>query len=173
MNVAGIQFVCPVQTFPPEKFEEIIAVNLLSVFYTTRLVVPSMIEKKWGRIINISSAHGLIASPFKSAYVASKHGIEGFTKTVALEVAEKGITVNSICPGYVDTPLVRNQLEDTAKLRNMTTEDVIKKVMLANQPTKKFVDIEDVASLAAFLIGDSAKNITGSALKIDGGWTAQ
>lgn len=172
MNCAGIQFVCPVHTFPPEKFEEVIAVNLLSVFYTTRLVLPSMIAKNWGRIINISSVHGSIASPFKSAYVASKHGIVGFTKTVALEVAENGITVNSICPGYVDTPLVRNQIADTARCRNIKPEDVIKNVILADQPTKKLVDAEDIASVAGFLIGDSAKSITGSALFIDGGFTA-
>ena len=173
VNCAGIQYVCPVHQFPPEKFEEIISVNLLSVFYTTRLVIPSMIQNNWGRIINISSCHGKIASPFKSAYIASKHGIEGFTKSVALEVAERGVTVNTICPGYVDTPLVRNQIADTARVRNIKPEDVIKNVILANQPTRKLIDIEDIAGLAAFLIGDSAKNITGTAMIIDGGFTAQ
>lgn len=132
-----------------------------------------MLQKKWGRIINISSIHGMVASPYKSAYVSAKHGVEGFTKTVALEVAESGITVNSICPGYVDTPLVRNQIADTAKCRNINEEDVIKKVMLANQPTKQFVGINEIAELVGFLISDAAKNITGTAIKIDGGWTAQ
>lgn len=173
VNNAGIQFVSPVEDFPPEKFEMIMRINLMAAFYTIKYAVPIMKEQKWGRIINIASAHGLVASPFKSAYVASKHGIIGLTKSVALEVAGHGITVNSICPGYVKTPLVLGQVADTARARSMPEEDVIKNVILAAQATKKFVEIEEIAEFVHFLASDSAASITGSGLSIDGGWTAQ
>jgi len=173
VNNAGIQFVCPIEDFPPEKWEAIIRVDLISAFYTIKNVIPIMKQNKWGRIINIASAHALVASPFKSAYVAAKHGILGLTKTVALEVATHGITVNSICPGYVKTPLVLGQVADTAKARGMTEDEVIKNVLLAAQATKKFVEIEEVAALAAYLASDEAASITGTSLSIDGGWTAQ
>lgn len=173
INNAGMQFVSPIEDFPAEKLEMIMRVNLLAAFYTTKNSIPVMKEQKWGRVINIASAHGLVASPFKSAYVASKHGIVGFTKSVALEVAQYGITVNAICPGYVKTPLVLNQIADTAKARSMTEEDVVKNVLLAAQATKKFVEIEEVAGFCYFLASDSASSITGSALSIDGGWTSQ
>ncbi|PVB61244.1 3-hydroxybutyrate dehydrogenase [Labrenzia sp. 011] len=173
VNNAGIQFVSPVDEFPIEKWDAIIAINLTSAFHTTRAALPGMKERGWGRIINTASAHALVASPFKSAYVSAKHGIAGLTKTVALEVAEHGITVNAICPGYVWTPLVEAQIPDTMKARNMTEEEVKKDVMLAAQPTKQFVTIEQVAAFAVFLCSDSASSITGSILPIDGGWTAQ
>lgn len=173
INSAGIQHVCPVHTFPPEKFLEIIQINLLSAFYTTRLVLPSMISNQWGRIISISSIHGLRASPFKSAYVASKHGLEGFTKAVALEVAESGVTVNTICPGYVDTPLVRNQIADTALCRGMKKEDVVKEVMLAAQPNRRLIDPEEIAGLALFLASEEARSITGTGVRMDGGYAAK
>jgi 3-hydroxybutyrate dehydrogenase len=172
VNNAGIQFVSPVDEFPEDKWEAIIQTNLISTFYTTKLAIPIMKQKGWGRIINIASAHGLVASPFKSAYVAAKHGVVGFTKSVALEVAEKNITVNSICPGYVKTPLVLGQVAATAKARNITEDEVIKNVMLGPQYTKRFVLIEEVAAMAAFLSSNDAGSITGSALSIDGGWTA-
>ncbi|HEX4801262.1 MAG TPA: 3-hydroxybutyrate dehydrogenase [Sphingomicrobium sp.] len=172
VNNAGIQHVSPVEDFPPEKWDAIIAINLSSAFHTTRLVVPSMKQKKWGRIINTASAHSLVASPFKSAYVAAKHGIAGFTKTVALEVATSGITVNCISPGYVWTPLVEKQIPDTMKARGMTREQVMNDVLLAGQPTKRFVTPEEVAALAVFLCRDEAASITGSNLSMDGGWTA-
>ncbi|MDF2964974.1 MAG: bdhA1 [Rickettsiaceae bacterium] len=172
VNNAGIQFVSPIDEFPVDKWEAIIQTNLISAFYTTRSAVPVMKEKGWGRIINIASAHGLVASPFKSAYVAAKHGIIGLTKTVALEVAEKNITVNSICPGYVKTPLVLGQVAATAKARNITEDEVIKNVMLGPQYTKRFVTIEEVAGIAAFLCSEDAASITGSAISVDGGWTA-
>ncbi len=172
VNNAGIQFVNPIETFPPEKWDAILATNLTSAFHATKACIQGMRKKKWGRVINIASAHGLVASPFKSAYVSAKHGIVGFTKTIALESAADGITVNSICPGYVHTPLVDKQIDDQAKAHNMSRDDVIAKVMLAEQPTKKFVAIDEVAGLALFLCSDDAKSITGTAIPIDGGWTA-
>ena len=172
VNNAGIQFVSPVEDFPDEKWQAIINLNLSAAFYTTKAAVPGMKKRGWGRIINIASAHGLVASPFKSAYVAAKHGIVGFTKTIALETAEHGVTVNAICPGYVWTPLVEKQIPDTAKARGMTEEQVKRDVLLAAQPTKQFATVEEMASLAAFLCSDGAKSITGTALPVDGGWTA-
>ena len=172
INNAGIQFVSPVEDFPPQKWEAIIAINLSSAFYTSHYVVPLMKKAGWGRIINIASAHGLVASPFKSAYVAAKHGIVGLTKTLGLELAEDNITVNAICPGYVKTPLVEGQIADTAKARGMSEEDVINKVILDAQWTKKFVTTDQIAQLALFLASDAAENITGSTQSIDGGWTA-
>lgn len=173
VNNAGIQFVSPVDEFPPEKWEAIISINLSSAFYATRAAVPFMKTQGWGRIINVASAHGLVASPFKSAYVAAKHGIMGFTKSVALELAEQNITVNAICPGYVKTPLVEGQIADTAKSRGITEEEVVNDVMLKAQATKKFVTIEQVAGIALFLCSDTAENITGTDVTVDGGWTAQ
>lgn len=173
VNNAGIQHVAPIDEFPPEKWEQIISINLVSSFHTIRHVLPLMKEQGGGRIINIASAHALLASPFKSAYVAAKHGIAGLTKSVALETAQKNITVNAICPGYVRTPLVENQIADTAKARSISEEDVIQNVILGAQPTKKFTTIEQVAGLAVFLCSDAAENITGSMQSIDGGWVAQ
>ena len=172
VNNAGIQHVSPVEDFPPEKWDAIIAINLSSAFHTTRLAVRAMKEKKWGRIINTASAHSLVASPNKSAYVAAKHGIAGFTKTVALETAREGITANCISPGYVWTPLVESQIPDTMKTRGLTREQVMNDVLLAAQPTKKFVTPEQVAALAVFLCRDDAASITGANLSMDGGWTA-
>jgi 3-hydroxybutyrate dehydrogenase len=172
VNNAGIQHVSPVEEFPPEKWDAIIAVNLSSAFHTTRLALPAMKAKKWGRVINTASAHSLVASPFKSAYVAAKHGIAGFTKTVALEAATSGITVNCISPGYVWTPLVEKQIPDTMKARGMSREQVMNDVLLAGQPTKQFVTVEQVAALALFLCCDEAASITGANLSMDGGWTA-
>jgi 3-hydroxybutyrate dehydrogenase len=173
VNNAGIQHVAPVDEFPLDKWDAIIAINLSSSFHTVRAALPAMKARGWGRIVNIASAHALVASPFKSAYVAAKHGIAGFTKTVALEVAERGITVNAICPGYVLTPLVEKQIPDTAKARGITPEAVKRDVLLAAQPTKRFVAVEEVAGLAAFLCSQEAASITGAVLSIDGGWTAQ
>ena len=173
VNNAGIQYVAPVDEFPVEKWNAIIAINLTASFHTVRLALPRMKAKKWGRVINIASAHALVASPFKSAYVAAKHGIAGLTKTVALEVAEAGITMNAICPGYVWTPLVQKQIPDTAKARGITEDQVINDVLLHAQPTKKFVQIDEVAALATFLAGDDAASITGAMMPIEGGWTAQ
>jgi 3-hydroxybutyrate dehydrogenase len=172
INNAGIQHVAPIDEFPVDKFNAIIAINMTSAWHTTRLALPGMKQKRWGRILNMASAHALIASPFKSAYVMAKHGIAGLTKTTALEVATLGITANAICPGYVWTPLVERQVPDTAKARGITEAQVISEVMLANQPTKQFVTITQVAALAAFLISDDAAAITGSLQSIDGGWTA-
>jgi 3-hydroxybutyrate dehydrogenase len=172
LNNAGIQFVAPIEEFPVEKWDAILAINLSGAFHTTRLAVPSMKKKKWGRIINMASAHGLVASPFKAAYVAAKHGLLGLTKTVALETAENGITVNAICPGYVMTPLVEKQVPDTAKARGISEEAVVRDVILAAQPTKRFVEVSEVAALALFLASDAAASITGTSLSIDGGWTA-
>jgi 3-hydroxybutyrate dehydrogenase len=172
VNNAGIQVVAPVEEFPVAKWDAIIAINLSSAFHTTRLAVPYMKSKKWGRIINVASAHALVASPFKSAYVASKHGIMGFTKTIALEVAEVGITCNAICPGYVLTPLVESQIPDTAKARGITEEQVKRDVLLAAQPTKQFVTVEQVAGTAVFLCTDNAASITGTNISVEGGWTA-
>ena len=173
VNNAGIQFVAPIDEFPVDKWNAIIAINLTASFHTIRLALPAMKAKKWGRIINIASAHALVASPFKSAYVAAKHGVAGLTKTVALEVAEAGITMNAICPGYVWTPLVQKQIPDTAKARGITEEQVINDVLLPAQPTKKFVQIDEVAAFAVFLASDAAASITGTILPIEGGWTAQ
>ena len=172
INNAGIQHVAPVEEFPIAKWDAIIAINLSSAFHTTRMAVPYMKSKGWGRIINVASAHALVASPFKSAYVASKHGIMGFTKTIALEVAEKGITCNAICPGYVLTPLVMQQIPDTAKARGITEEQVKRDVLLAAQPTKQFVTVEQVAGTAVFLCTDAAASITGTNISVEGGWTA-
>ena len=172
INNAGIQHVSPVEDFPPEKWDAIIAINLSAVFHTTRLAVPGMKSKGWGRIVNTASAHSLVASPNKSAYVAAKHGVAGFTKTVALETAKDGITVNCISPGYVWTPLVEAQIPDTMKTRGLSRDQVINDVLLAAQPTKRFVTPEEVAGLALFLCGDAAASITGANLSMDGGWTA-
>jgi len=173
VNNAGIQHVAPVDEFPIEKWDAIIAINLSSAFHATRAALPGMKKAKWGRIINIASAHGLVASPFKSAYVAAKHGVVGFTKTVALEVAEQGITANSICPGFVMTPLVEKQIDDQARVTGVARENVIRDVILAPQPTKQFVKIEDVAAMALYLASDAAAQVNGAALSIDGGWTAR
>lgn len=173
VNNAGIQHVSPIEDFPTEKWDTIIAINLTSAFHTTKAVVPGMKARGWGRIINVASAHALVASPFKSAYVAAKHGLLGMTKTVALELAQSGITVNAICPGYVLTPLVERQIPDTAKARGITEEQVKRDVILAAQPTKKFVTVEQVAGLASFLCSDEAASMTGTALSMDGGWCAQ
>ena len=172
VNNAGIQHVSPVEEFPPEKWKAIIAINLSSAFHTTRLAVPAMKQKKWGRIIHTASAHSLVASPNKSAYVAAKHGIAGFTKTIALETARDRVTVNCISPGYVWTSLVEKQIPDTMKTRGLSREQVINDVLLAAQPTKQFVTPEQVAALAVFLCRDEAASITGANLSMDGGWTA-
>jgi 3-hydroxybutyrate dehydrogenase len=173
VNNAGVQHVAKIEEFPPEKWDQIIAINLTSAFHSIRATLPGMKARGSGRIVNIASAHGLVASPFKSAYVAAKHGIVGLTKTVALETAENGITVNAICPGYVETPLVAGQIADTAKARDMSEEDVKTEVILKAQPTKEFVTVEEIAALALFLAGDAGRSITGAALAMDGGWTAQ
>ena len=172
VNNAGIQHVAPVDEFPVNKWDAIIAINMSSTFHTTRCALAYMKKQGWGRIINIASAHALVASPFKSAYVTAKHGVMGFTKTVALEVAEKGITVNAICPGYVLTPLVEKQIPDTAKARGITEEQVKRDVLLAAQPTKKFVTVEELAGTTVFLCSDSAASITGTNISVEGGWTA-
>lgn len=173
VNNAGVQYVSPIEDFPPEKWEQIIALNLSSAFYTMRYAIPGMKARKWGRIINTASAHSLVASPFKSAYVSAKHGIAGLTKTAALELATHGITVNCISPGYVWTPLVEAQIPDTMKARGLTKEQVMNDVLLAAQPTKEFVTVEQVAALAVFLCSDHASQITGANIPMDGGWTAQ
>jgi 3-hydroxybutyrate dehydrogenase len=173
VNNAGIQFVAPIDEFPIEKWHAILGLNLTAGFHTIRLALPHMKAKKWGRIINVASAHALVASPFKSAYVSAKHGIAGLTKTVALEVAPEGITCNAICPGYVWTPLVEKQIPETAKARGLTEEQVINDVLLHAQPTKKFVTVEEVAALAGFLSNDTAASITAAIIPVDGGWTAQ
>lgn len=172
VNNAGIQFVSPVEEFPPQKWDAILAINLSSAFHTTRAAVPGMKAKGWGRIINTASAHSLVASPFKSAYVAAKHGIAGFTKTIALEVATHGVTVNCISPGYVWTPLVERQIPDTMAARGLTREQVINDVLLKAQPTRQFVTVEQVAAAALFLCSDAASQITGANISMDGGWTA-
>jgi len=171
-NNAGIQHVAPIDEFPVDKWIQIVAINLVSSFHTIRAALPAMKKKGWGRIIQTASAHALVASPYKSAYVAAKHGIAGLTKTVALEVATQGITVNAICPGYVWTPLVEKQIPDTAKARHMTEEQVKNDVILAAQPTKQFVTVDEIAALALFLASDAARSITGAMLPMDGGWTA-
>lgn len=173
INNAGIQHVEAIETFPVSKWNAIIAVDLSAAFHTIRAVVPEMKERNWGRIINIASAHALVASPFKSAYVAAKHGILGLTKTAALELAEYGITVNAICPGYVLTPLVQKQIPETAKARMLSEEQVVHDVLLHAQPTHKFVTTEELGALTVFLCQDGARSITGAALPVEGGWTAQ
>ncbi len=173
VNNAGIQHVAPIDEFPLEKWDTILAINLSSSFHTTRAVLPGMKASGWGRIINIASAHGLVASAYKAAYVAAKHGLVGLTKVVALEVAERGITCNAICPGYVHTPLVDGQIEETAKARGIDRETVIRDVILAAQPTKQFVESAQLGALAVFLSSDASAAITGSAISVDGGWTAQ
>ena len=173
VNNAGIQHVEAIETFPIAKWDAIIAINLSSAFHAIRAVVPEMKSRKWGRIINIASAHGLVASPFKSAYVAAKHGLLGLTKTVALETAEHGITANAICPGYVLTPLVQKQIPETAKARGISEEEVVRDVLLHAQPTRQFVTTEQIGALTVFLCTDAGASITGAALPIDGGWTAQ
>src|SRR3954467_2240305 len=173
VNNAGIQHVAPIEEFPPEKWDQIIAINLSAAFHAIRAAVPGMKARKWGRIISTASAHSLVASPFKVAYVSAKHGIAGLTKTVALELATLGITCNCISPGYTWTAIVERQIPETMKARNMTKEQVIKDVLLDAQPTKEFVTSEQVAALALFLCGDDAAQITGANLSIDGGWTAE
>ncbi len=172
VNNAGIQFVSPIEDFPIEKWDAILAINLSSAFHTIRAAVPGMKARKWGRIINTASAHSLVASPFKSAYVSAKHGLAGLTKTVALELATFGVTANCVSPGYVWTPLVEKQIPDTMKARNLTREQVISDVMLGGQPTKQFVTSEQVAAVALFLCSDDAAQITGANISIDGGFTA-
>jgi 3-hydroxybutyrate dehydrogenase len=172
INNAGIQHVAPVDEFPVERWNAIIAINLAAAFHTIRLALPAMKERGWGRIINVASAHALVASPFKAAYVAAKHGVAGFTKNVALEAAKDGVTANCISPGYVWTPLVERQIPDTMKTRGLTREQVMNDVLLAAQPTKRFVTPEEVADLAVFLCSESARSITGANLSMDGGWTA-
>ncbi len=172
INNAGVQHVAPIDEFPPEKWDLIIAINLSSAFHMTRLAVPYMKEQGWGRIINLASAHALVASPFKSAYVAAKHGIAGLTKTVALELGEKNITCNAICPGYVKTPLVEKQIADQAKTRGIPENEVISKVILAVEATKQFTTVEDIGAMAVLLCSDAGKNITGAVIPMDGGWTA-
>jgi len=173
VNNAGMQHVAPVEDFPPEKWDAVIALNLTAAFDASRLAVPHMKQAGWGRIINTASAHSLTASPFKSAYVAAKHGIAGLTKTLGLELATSGVTVNCISPGYVWTPLVEDQIPDTMKARNMTREQVLNDVLLVRQPTRKFVQVEEVAAMALFLCRPEAANITGANYSIDGGWTAE
>jgi len=173
VNNAGIQFVSPIEEFPTDKWDAIIAINLTSAYHTTKHTLAGMKARGWGRIINLASAHSLVASPYKAAYVAAKHGIAGLTKTVALECAEDGVTVNAVSPGYVLTPLVAAQIPGTAKARGITEDEVKRDVLLAAQPTKKFVGIDEVAGTVVFLCGDAAAGITGSNLSIDGGWTAK
>ena len=173
VNNAGIQYVAPIEEFPPEKWNAIIAINMSSSFHAIRRALPEMKRRKWGRIVNLASAHALVASPFKSAYVTAKHGIAGLTKAVALEVAAEGVTVNAVCPGYVWTPLVQRQIPETAKARGITEKEVVENVLLHAQPTRAFVTVEQVASLTAYLASDIAASITGAIIPIDGGWTAQ
>jgi len=172
VNNAGIQFVSPIEDFPIDKWDQILAINLSAAFHAIRAAVPGMKARKWGRIISTASAHSLVASPFKAAYVTAKHGLAGLTKTVALELATFGVTCNCISPGYVWTPLVEKQIPDTAKARGMTEEEVKRDVILAAQPTKEFITVDEIASLAVYLCSDAAKAITGANLSIDGGWTA-
>ena len=172
VNNAGIQHVAPIEAFPPEKWDAIIAINLSSAFHSIRAALPDMKARGYGRIINIASAHGLVASPFKSAYVAAKHGVVGLTKTVALEAAQDGVTCNAICPGYVWTPLVERQIEDQARAHNIPREKVITDILLASQPNKAFATVEQIGALTVFLCGESGASITGTALPVDGGWTA-
>ncbi|PFG63309.1 3-hydroxybutyrate dehydrogenase [Thioclava sp. ES.031] len=172
VNNAGIQHVSPIEEFPVEKWDAIIAIMLTSAFHTTAVALPMMRKAGWGRVVNIASAHGLTASPYKSAYVSAKHGVVGLTKVTALETAKEDITVNAICPGYVKTPLVEAQIPDTAKEYNMTEEEVIEKVILARQPSKDFATVEQIGGTAVFLCSDAAAQITGTTISVDGGWTA-
>jgi len=172
VNNAGIQHVAPLDQFPVEKWDQILSINLSSAFHTIRLALPAMREQKFGRIINVASAHGLVASPFKGAYVAAKHGIVGLTKVAALETAEDGITCNAICPGYVYTPLVEAQIDGQAKAHGISRDQVVRDVLLAQQPNKRFATIEEIGALTVFLASDAAASITGTALPVDGGWTA-
>ena len=173
VNNAGIQHVAPVDEFPLDKWDQIIAINLTASFHTIRAALPHMKKRGWGRIVNIASAHGLVASPFKSAYIAAKHGVVGLTKTVALETAKLAITCNAVCPGYVRTPLVEKQIDDQAKAHNIPRDEVIERILLERQPSKRFVGIDEVAALVLFLCSEGAAGITGAALPIDGGWVAQ
>lgn len=173
VNNAGIQFVSPIDEFPEEKWDAIIAINMNSAFHTTKACLPGMKKKGWGRVINLASAHGLVASPYKSAYISAKHGLIGMTKTIALETATQNITCNAICPGYVNTPLVQNQIKDQAKVHGISEAEVVDKIMMQPQPTKKFVEIDQLGALAVFLCSDAASNITGTSLPVDGGWTAR
>jgi 3-hydroxybutyrate dehydrogenase len=173
VNNAGIQHVSPIEDFPAEKWDAILALNLSAAFHTTRAAFAEMKARRWGRIINVASAHGLVASPYKSAYTAAKHGVIGLTKVVALEGAQHGVTANAICPGYVWTPLVENQIDDTARARGISREEVIDKVLLAAQPSKRFAEVDELGALAVFLSTEAGRSITGTALPVDGGWTAQ
>ena len=173
VNNAGIQHVAAVDAFPDDTWEQLIAINLSSVFHTTKAALPSMKARGWGRIVNIASAHGVVASPFKAPYTASKHAVVGFSKAVALEVAEQGITCNALCPGYVRTPLVEKQVVDQARVHNLPEDRVIREVILAAQPTKQFVEADEVAAFTVFLCSDAARSVTGSVQLIDGGWTAR
>lgn len=173
VNNAGIQHVEPIDEFPDEKWEAVVGINLSSAFYTTKAALPSMKKSGWGRIINMASAHGLVASAYKSAYVAAKHGIVGLTKVTALETAEMGITANTICPGYVWTPLVEKQIPEQAAAHNMTEDQVVREVLLSNQPNKKFATVEEIGDIAVFLASDGAASITGTTISVDGGWTAR
>jgi len=173
VNNAGIQHVAPIEEFPLDKWDAILAINLTSSFHTIRAALPRMKERGWGRIVNIASAHGLVASPFKSAYVAAKHGLVGLTKTVALEAAGKGITCNAICPGWVRTPLVEKQIDDQARINGLSREEVIPKIILERQPSKQFVKVEEIAATALFLCSEGAASITGTSVSVDGGWVAQ
>lgn len=173
VNSAGIQFVSPIDEFPEDKWDAIIAINMSASFHTAKACVSGMKKKGWGRIINIASVHGLVASPFKTAYVTAKHGMIGLTRTIALEVAGDGITCNAICPSYVNTPLMRNQIKDQAKVHNLFEAEVVEEIMLAPQAVKKFTEIEQLGALAVFLCSDAASTITGASLPVDGGWTAR
>jgi 3-hydroxybutyrate dehydrogenase len=173
VNNAGVQHVAPIDEFPPEKWDWILAINLTAVFLATRAALPGMKARGWGRVINLASAHGLVASPNKCAYVAAKHGVVGFTKTAALEVAETPVRVNAICPGFVLTPLVEKQIEDQARIHGVTRDQAIRDFILAPQPTRQFVTLDEIAALALFLAGDGAAQINGAAIAVDGGWTAR
>jgi len=172
VNNAGIQHVAPLEAFPPAKWDQILAINLSAAFHTMRAVIPSMAARRWGRIVNVASAHGLVGSPFKSAYVAAKHGLVGLTKVAALELAETGITCNAVCPGYVWTPLVEKQIDDQARAHGIAREQVVRDVLLKNQPNKRFATVEELGALTVFLCSPGAASITGTALPADGGWTA-
>jgi 3-hydroxybutyrate dehydrogenase len=172
VNNAGIQFVSPIEDFPEARYDAIISINMSSNWHAIKAALPKMKERNWGRIINVASAHGLVASPYKSAYVMAKHGVVGLTKTIALEVAETNITCNAICPGYVRTPLVEGQIDDQAKAHGLSRDEVIRDVLLASQPNKKFVETSELGALAVFLCSDQAASITGISLAVDGGWTA-
>ncbi len=173
VNNAGIQHVAPIEEFPPEKWDAVLAINLSGAFHSIRAAVPGMKKRGFGRIINVASAHGLVASPFKAAYVAAKHGIVGLTKVVALELAEKGITANAVCPGYVWTPLVEKQIDDQAKAHGISREKVVRDVLLSKQPNKRFATVEELGAVTVFLSSDAAASITGTSIAVDGGWTAQ